>query len=67
MLRTKVRIITERELPDDDIDKWIRKCISIGIPIDGNKLKKDGFCEFSCDNGYTKAHTRYELVKDVNI
>jgi len=59
----KVRIITEREFPDSDLDDWMRKCISIGIPLDTNKLKKEGFCEFDCDNGYTKAHTRYEIVK----
>jgi len=60
----KVRIITERELPDADLDHWIRKCISIGIPLDGNKLKENGFFEFDCDNGYTKAHTRYELIRE---
>jgi len=60
----KVRIITEREFPFEDLSRWIRHCISIGIPLDEDKLRKDGFCEFDCDNGYTKAHSRYELIKD---
>ena len=58
----KVRIITEREFPFEDISRWVRHCISIGIPLDEDKLKNEGFCEFECDNGYTKARSRYEIV-----
>jgi hypothetical protein len=59
----KVRIITERDFPFEDLSRWIRHCISVGIPLDEAKLRNDGFCEFDCDNGYTKAHSRYEIIK----
>jgi hypothetical protein len=58
----KVRIITEREFADSELSHWIRKLVSIGVPIQESELRQKGFVEFDCDNGYTKAHTRYEIV-----
>lgn len=63
----KVRIVTEREFPFEDLYRWVRHCISIRIPLDEKKLKEEGFCEFDCDNGFTKAHSRYEIVGIVEV
>lgn len=56
----KVRIVTEREFPFEDLYRWVRH-------FDEKKLKEEGFCEFDCDNGFTKAHSRYEIVGIVEV
>lgn len=56
----RVRITTERDFPFEDIDKWIRHCISIGIPLDEEKLKKMDFVNLIVTMGIQ------ERIQDMN-
>lgn len=59
----KIKITTEREILKQDFWDWIEELNNNGIPINGKEFNKNGVFEFSDDLGYTKATTRYEILK----
>lgn len=54
---TTIRQIEKKDLPD-----FIQKLIEAGVPIDYEELLREGEYTHECDEGYTNARTKHELI-----
>ena len=59
----KVQIITEREFAPEDYWSWVQELHSLGVPLDGEKLLRDGSILFTHREPHTRATTVYRIAK----
>lgn len=59
----KIKIVTIREIADQDFDDWVKNLKKVGVELNGKELREKGKVSFSDDLGFTRATTTYEIVE----
>ena len=59
----KIKIVTEREILEEDLDDYLLELINSGVPINSVEFKRKGTFKITDNLGYTNATTTYEMVK----
>lgn len=60
----KIRIVTEREIREEDYDLWVHALQCNGLPVDGEILRKTGEHRVIHVGLGTKVVTTYTIVKE---
>lgn len=58
-----IKIVTEREVLNEDFPSYIKELKKGGVDIDGMKFWAEGKHTIVDELGYTKATTTYEITK----
>jgi hypothetical protein len=58
-----VKIVTEREILEEDLDNYIYQLKKGGVNLDSTRFKEGVRVLIKDDFGYTKATTTYEIVR----